>query len=126
MAAKHLQFLVNFEFQISRHFGVLLISGQSVHLGMGGSWSCAVFCHLWTFRHILPGILYLLLHWRVSSTTSLYTAICLLLSINVICSQGICGYIALREDKLRETLGKVRTFIPATYTTRYSEGKKTF
>lgn len=50
-------------------FFVLCVSGQSVHLGMGGSWSCAVPRHFWTLCHILPGLLYLLLHWRVSSET---------------------------------------------------------
>ena len=44
----------------------LCVSGQSVHLGMGGSWSRAVPRHLWTLCHILPGLLCLLLHWRVS------------------------------------------------------------
>jgi len=48
----------------------LCVSGQSVHLGMGGSWSRAVPCHLWTLCHILPGFLYILLHWRVSRKTT--------------------------------------------------------
>lgn len=43
------------------------VLGQSVHLGMGGSWSCAVLRNFWTFCHILLGLLYLLLHWRVSN-----------------------------------------------------------
>lgn len=47
----------------------LCFSGQSVHLGMGGSWSRALPCHLWTLCHILPGLLYILLHWRVSRKT---------------------------------------------------------
>lgn len=37
---------------------------------MGGSWSCALPCHLWTLCHFLPGLLYLLLHWRVSRKTA--------------------------------------------------------
>lgn len=48
----------------------LCVSGQSVHLGMGGSWSCALPRHLWTLCHILPGLLYILLHWRVSGRSS--------------------------------------------------------
>lgn len=48
-----------------------LVPGQSVHLGMGGSGSGAVPRHLRTVRHILPGLLYLLLRGRVSSSTHL-------------------------------------------------------
>lgn len=45
---------------------------------MGGSWSCALPRHLWTLCHILPGLLYILLHWRVSSHVNLSLAVLLL------------------------------------------------
>lgn len=106
------------------------VSGQSVHLGMGGSWSCAVPRHLWTLCHILPGLLYLLLHWRVSiNNTKLYKistySISLLFHVNhrtvqetefsffncylnlTSVFQGLCGHSALWKDQLRETPGKV-------------------
>lgn len=121
------------------------VSGQSVHLGMGGSWSRAVPRHLWTLRHILPGLLYLLLHWRVnhpccfvlflvctwshvarstvfcSLDESVYSCLLILTSP----FKGLCGHSALWKDQLRETPGKVRALLLTTHTNWYTEGKHT-
>lgn len=64
-----LAYLSTSKWKVLIFFVPFCLLGQSVHLGMGGSWSCAVLCNLWTFCHILPGLLYILLHWRVSYVT---------------------------------------------------------
>lgn len=129
-------------------FVFVCVSGQSVHLGMGGSWSRAIPRHLWTLCHILSGLLYLLLHCRVSKKTSdpfvpslhkhmvsyYYPQHCVQeldrsvysCSLTLTCVfQGLCGHSALWKDQLRETPGKVRALLLATHTNWYTEGKST-
>lgn len=77
---------------------------------MGGSWSCAVPRHVWTFCHILPGLLHLLLCWRVNNKflkqciTSLHKA-----TFTVTIKLNVLSFLLFRGFAVTLLYGKINS-----------------